>query len=520
MSDEADLLAASYDAVPYESLPISETHPANLAAQGALFGLAPADPARCRVLELGCAAGGNLIPMAFRLPASEFLGVELSPAQAAAGNALIARLGLGNIRLLQADILDLADIGQFDYVIAHGLYSWTPPAVRERLFALCGEALAPHGIAYVSYNTLPGWRSRAMLRDMLLYGVRAAGTPRERLAAACATLDRLAAALAGETDAQAARLREEIARLRAKHPSYLYHEYLAEVNEPVLFSTFAAQAGAHGLQYLCEVELHTMFADALGEAGAALIDELDDLIEQEQYMDFLRGRMFRQTLLCRAERVLDRDLELERFRDYAYYGRLLPAEPTAGDAEAAKPYSTLDGGTCVVRHRLTRAAIDVLSEAYPDSVPFATLARAAQARVAGSSRAGQADHLLGELVGLCFRQYLGFRRAPERFARGQAQRPRANALARAQAAGGLGHVATARHMPLGLDAFATRLLGLLDGSRTRGELVDRLTDDIREGRLRLAAAVTGEDALRRAVAENCERLLTEFERHGVLETPA
>ncbi|BAU49026.1 methyltransferase [Sulfurifustis variabilis] len=517
LPDDARELARSYDLVPYESLPISETHPANLAVQGILFGMAPADPERCRVLELGCAAGGNLIPMAYRLPGSEFLGIELSASQAAAGTALIDRLGLGNARIERADILDLGDLGRFDYVIAHGLYSWTPAAVREKLLALCGEVLSPHGIAYVSYNTLPGWRERAMLRDMLLYGVREAVGPEERLALACATLDRLDTALRDETDPAASRLSGEIARLRVKHPSYLYHEYLAEVNEPVLFSTFMSQAAAHGLQYLCEVELHTMFADSLGKAGAALIDRFDDLLEQEQYMDFLRRRTFCQTLLCRDERALARELDLERFRDCAFYARLLPREPVVHDGGQA--HGTLDGGTCLVRHPLTRAALAVLAEGYPDAVDFGTLAREARHRAAGAPSAGETDHLLGELVGLYLRQFTGLRMAPERFARPRADRPRATALALAQADAGLGHLATVRHMPLGLDAFAVRLVTYLDGSRTRAELVDRMTGDIVEGRLSVGAPLPDEEALRRAVAENCGHLLAEFARHGVLADP-
>jgi len=67
----------SYDEVPYESQSFPQSHPNRLATLGRLFGLSPAPVAQCRVLELGCASGGNLIPMAYHLPESEFVGLDL-----------------------------------------------------------------------------------------------------------------------------------------------------------------------------------------------------------------------------------------------------------------------------------------------------------------------------------------------------------------------------------------------------------------------------------------------------------
>lgn len=517
-----EAIRASYDEVPYDSAPISETHPANLAMQGRLFGLMPTDPGRCRVLELGCAAGGNLIPMAWRLPESEFVGIELSGAQAVAGNAVIAALALPNVRIVQADILALDEpLGRFDYVIAHGVYSWAPDTVRERLLELCGRVLAPQGIAYVSYNTQPGWGARGMLRDMLLYAVRGAAAPRDRLAQAQAALPKLEAAFAAQEGALAGYLRDEIARLRTRDPSYLYHEYLAEVNAPLRFSDFVARAGAHGLQYLCEVELQTMFADALGEAGAAFVDGFDDLIEQEQCIDFLRLRTFRQTLLCRAGLAVERELDLDRFATFYFHADLTPQETPDLRDPRPQPYRSSSGAICVVQHPLTKAALQALAEAYPDALGFEELLHAAGQRVraAGSAHAGARAHLLGELVRLYLRLFLGVGPVPERFPRGVPERPCATPLARVQAAAGVGHVSTVRHEPMQLDAFALGVLRYLDGTRTRAALVESLLRDIRAGRLRLDP-MPDSAVLAAAVADNCARLLALFARHGVLERDA
>ncbi len=145
---------ASYDEVPYSDYVFPYTHPASVAAVAALFGMRPADPARCRVLELGCWSGANLIPMACDLPGSEFVGIDLSPRQIDHGRRAVAALGLTNIDLRPGSILDVDDrFGRFDYIVCHGVYSWVPAEVREGILAVCKANLAADGVAYVSYNT-------------------------------------------------------------------------------------------------------------------------------------------------------------------------------------------------------------------------------------------------------------------------------------------------------------------------------------------------------------------------------
>jgi cyclopropane fatty-acyl-phospholipid synthase-like methyltransferase len=146
----------SYDEVPYESHPFPQTHPDRLATIATLLGLRPPPVQRCRVLELGCAAGGNLIPMALGLPQSSFVGIDLSAVEVAEGQQLIAQLGLKNVQLRHLSILDAGpDLGRFDYILCHGVYSWVPTAVQDKILDVCKHNLSPHGVAYVSYNTLP-----------------------------------------------------------------------------------------------------------------------------------------------------------------------------------------------------------------------------------------------------------------------------------------------------------------------------------------------------------------------------
>jgi SAM-dependent methyltransferase len=180
----------SYDEVPYESHPFPESHPERLATIASLFSLKPPPIDRCRVLELGCASEGNLIPMAFNLPGSSFVRVELSTRQAAQGRQAIRELALGNVEIRQADILDIdGSWGQFDYVIAHGVFSWVPRPVQDKILQVCSANLADNGVAYVSYNTYPGWHMYGMLRDMMLYHAGRFEQPARKVAEARGLLD-------------------------------------------------------------------------------------------------------------------------------------------------------------------------------------------------------------------------------------------------------------------------------------------------------------------------------------------
>src|SRR5437764_4888582 len=172
----------SYDVVDYPSHPLPQAHPDRLATLATLFGLRPAPVERCRVLEIGCGSGGHLLSLALQLPESRFVGVDLSETAIAHGNQARQALGLHNLTLHHADLMEFApEDGPFDYVIAHGFYSWVPAAVRDRLLALSRAVLAPHGVVYVSYNTLPGCHLRRMLREMMLFHVRNLTDPEERI---------------------------------------------------------------------------------------------------------------------------------------------------------------------------------------------------------------------------------------------------------------------------------------------------------------------------------------------------
>ena len=251
----------SYDEVPYPDLCYVYSHPSRIAAIAMLYGQDPVPVTDCHVLELGCAGGGNLIPMAHGLPQSHFVGIDSSSRQIETASATAAALELANIEFHALDIRDIApDIGHFDYIIAHGIYSWVPSDVQDKILSICQQHLSPQGIAYISYNTLPGWHLSLMIREMMLYHTRNISDPGERAAAALSLIDFLAKMAPDAQQSVYAAFLNQYLETRPRQyaaddvgaAAVLLHNELEAVNTPLYFHQFIEQASEHGLRYLAE----------------------------------------------------------------------------------------------------------------------------------------------------------------------------------------------------------------------------------------------------------------------------
>ncbi len=513
-----------YDEFTYETNPFPETHPGNLAALGRLFGIQTPAAQQCRVLELGAATGGNIIPMAYRLPDSEFVGVELSAPQVAIGNRLIQRLALPNIRLEVGDILELdaAQLGQFDYIIVHGVYSWVPISVREKILQLARDCLTPNGIAYISYNVLPGWRMRGSLRDLLLHATHGVEGAQPKYAVCIAALERLQHALQ-QTQADTGRyLQKEVTRLLKAHPSYVLHEYLAGENNPFLFSEFLADIGRHGLQYVCETDLNTLFDSTLSAPAQAALADIEDPLQHEQWMDFVRMRTFRQSLVCRADLPLEREIDLDVFQTFFFSANLNPKGKVGLNNNKPAIFQFPDGKELHVSHPLTKAALVHLRVVHPYSPSFTELVMAAatEVRKAGATHyANETDGLLSELFSLySYRGVLGHIQ-PCLLQAYATEYPQATALARLQAGQGWNSVATVYHLTLGLDGFSRCLLQHLDGQHTALSLAGLLSEKIQAGEINIPGGKQAQHSgkgLDKEVLDNVHHLLSVFARHGLL----
>jgi methyltransferase-like protein len=486
----AETPSSSYDEVPYIAACFPQSHPDRLATLAKLLGMTPPPLDTCRVLELGCAGGDNLIPMAVTMPNASFVGIDLSQRQIEQGRQTVETLGLRNIELRHADINDVgADYGRFDYLIAHGVYSWVPEAVREKLLAICHDNLEPNGVAYVSYNTLPGWRMRGMIRDMMVYHSSQFPDAQQRVRQARALLDFLAQSAPSDTP-YGMNLKQELDIIRTKPDSYIYHDHLEVVNEPVYFYEFAEKAKRHGLQYLADVEFSSMLLTNFPPQIAQTLQRLGtDPIRAEQYMDFMRNRLFRQTLLVHDELTIKRNIPPGALNGIYVASRAKAESPQPSLKEGAAEKFEGGKGTMTVVGAITKAALVLLAQRWPDAMRFEDLVLAAREKLLPSRDDGSAGRTDTEILANTLLQAYSIEAVEfhvhwPRMVTKPSARPLATPLVRLQASRG-GVVTNLRHEMTKIDLFAQRLLPYLDGTRERAQLVDAMVDEAARGRFEL-----------------------------------
>jgi methyltransferase-like protein/protein-L-isoaspartate O-methyltransferase len=486
----------SYDEIPYPRLPYAQTHPDRLAAIGTLLGMSPAPVERCRVLELGCAVGGNLTPMAFNLPDSLFVGIDNSAIQIEEAQRDAAALKLDNVRFLHADIRALpSDIGEFDYIIAHGLYSWVPADVRDSIMAICKNHLAPQGIAYISFNTYPGWHMMRMVREMMLYHIRDIRDPRERAIEGQQFIKFLVGAIpkshqSAYSDylANYNRFREESAdSSNARYETSILHDELAGINEPFYFYQFAEHAARHQLQYLAESNLSTVMQGNFSDETADYLRNLtDDVVAREQYGDFLRNRTFRSTLLCHADIAVDRTLRPDRMQHFRFVSQAKPLE-TDSNPRGIRKFRSLDGAIFSTNHPISIAAFEYLSEIAPLSVSFAQLFSSACRRLGIQTPGDQDAYILAAnlLQAFCYSmELIELRMHQPRLTTTLSERPLASQIARYQAATDV-LVANQRHERAELGGLSGVIIGYLDGEHDRQQILDKLVEMVTTGQIQL-----------------------------------
>jgi methyltransferase-like protein/SAM-dependent methyltransferase len=483
----------SYDQVPYPSLAYVQSHPDRLATWATLLGQNPKPIDRCRVLELGCASGGNLIPMAYGLPGSEFLGLDISSRQIADARNMVAEMGLSNIAFECMDILDVSpDLGAFDYVIAHGVYSWVPPEIQDKVLQICKQNLSADGVAYISYNTYPGWHMMNIIRDAMLYHTRDAIDPQARAVKSRSLLDFLVNSVSPDNlafgnflQAYANFLRGEIEGMEERGNAFLLHDELEATNIPVYFHQFMARAAAQGLQYLIEADPASVFPGKLAPQVRQTLQEMArDVLDMEQYIDFVCNRMFRQTLLCHNGVAIERGLTPERLKGLYIASRARPVSDNLDvDADGVEQFKSPNGATLSTDHPVSKAAMVYLGQVWPHAVVFDDLLSVARTRVTRRDDGDAVALAVNLLKAFGYStQLLELHTHMPPLAKDVGERPLASRVAISQARDG-SDVTNLWHERVPLNSFTRHLLRRLDGTKDREALLDELQSMVSAGRL-------------------------------------
>lgn len=466
----------SYDYVSYPSAVYPQTHPDRLGALATLFGMKPRRADSCRVLELGCGDGLNLIAMAAALPGSQFTGLDLAGVPIKRGQEMAQNLQLSNVSLQERDLLTAPDdLGTFDFIIAHGLYSWVPDQVRQKVLAVCARSLADEGVAYVSYNAQPGNHFRDLARGLMRFHTAGMESADDQIAQAKAIL-KFMSTQARATSAYSEAWKQELQRAERYPSAALFHDDLSPTNRAFYFHEFAAAAAEHGLQYLAEADVTDMQTDGLSPECTQLLERFppEQRIAREQYLDFFRARAFRQTLLCHRGQMLHRSPAPECVFDLlvASTAKSTAAEFDVSSAEALE-FRTANNAVIATRHPGIKAMLCRLGTVWPERISFQELAAAATSQTAEAGAENRqtfarflvAAHAIG---------VVDLHTHPGVFGTAAPERPRASALARWQAGAG-DKVPTLRHTVMQLEGSLSReLVKLCDGTRTRPQIAAAL----------------------------------------------
>lgn len=417
--------------------------------------------------------------MAGILRNSRFVGVDTSEDAVARGQAAIGELGLTNARLIESDLRDLdRSLGTFDYIIAHGVYSWVPTDVRDALLKVVKARLNPQGVAYMSYNVLPGWHIDRISRDLMRFHVQGIDQPEKKAEQARAFLH-LATEAGEELSTYRMVLEDEAERLDSYPDWFMLHDHMGEFTTPVYFRDFVEHAASHGLRFLTEADYEVTTTFGLRNDVTAMLRPLvGDVVLYQQYLDYLRGGRFRRTLLCHDSVRVDRSPDADRLA-----GLLVAAPVTARptDDGASRNFVGLRKQSIRTDQPLVMSVLDCVGEAWPAAVAFNDLVDVARSALDVNDAAAHATDVrptLARLVLSLFASaFLELRRYDTPVCTEITDRPRTTRVARWQA-GRSSLVTNVFHRNVLVEEEgALHLLRHLDGFHSRADLAENLRQD-------------------------------------------
>jgi len=487
---ELNEIKESYDQIPYQSFPYPKSSPAHLRTIGKLFGMDPPSLETARILELGCAAGGNLIPTAVQFPQATFTGVDLSEKHVNAGQEFINQIGLTNIELKLCSITEIDEsFGQFDYIIAHGVFSWVPDFVREKIFSVCQQLLSPTGIAYISYNTLPGWNTRRIIRDMAIFHGQHFEQTDKKIEQTKELLNFISQALEGADDSYAKLIMESVNLLKGKQDYYIAHDFLEINNKPFYFSEFIQMASSYELKYLSEASVPSMYLGNYSNAISTTLGQINDIIKAEQYLDFITNRHFRSTLLCHKEQddVIERTLAKESLYGSFLKMSVVPNKPlnrvNLHDPTEEAKFEMNSGQTYVLTTSspILKAVFYTFSEFYNIYIGYEDLVVRAAEKLTDVTDQMVMDEVDGTLITFYLSSRMDIRADAVPVNHQPSEKPKVWSYAAAQCSClPISYVTNLYHEPVPISIFEKFMIPLLDGTRTKQEVLAQMMQHVRD----------------------------------------
>lgn len=523
-------LSDAYDDMPYISYPFSQTHPDFLKAVCSLFDFTTPSVASANILEIGCAFGGNCIPLAQQYPNAQVLGLDLSAKQIAVGQQAVKTAGLGNIILKQQDITEYhPPQKEFDYIICHGVFSWVPDIVKSAILRVISEGLSDNGVAIVSYNTYPGWKFREIYRDVMRYRSQGVGNVREKIGYGLGMLDFLKENIIPNSPSGAA-IEHYYEGIRGANHAYLAHEDFEEVNEPCYFHEFMEKAADNGLSFVAEADFQNHFqapvSNMSDEALAALKREAGgDIVKLEQLKDYLSNRQFRQTILTHENNRQSvtsgkEELSYDLLSKLHIQGSFAKIETTDSDTIQWQA-SNGNAQSTFADLPVTQFIFTTLNQQQGQTINVGALWQAAE----GAEETIEKSDFFSTIWALISKRVVKIRASSVRWSVKNNDKPVMHKSQRdlfvwlKNNPDTLG-LANVFHERLHTDVVGDHLIPLIDGHHTRSALMKHLVELALSGVIDFSDAseqkISDEMGLAAAAEEHTERLLNNLQQHGFL----
>lgn len=463
-----------YDSVPYPSFVFPQTHPDRLATLASFYELSSPDVKKSRTLELGCGDGTNLLAHAYAIPSAQFVGIDLSTVHIDVANSSKKKLNMHNIEFVQADVTQLSssDLGKFDFIIAHGLFSWVPDLVRDHIIRIYRECLTENGVGYISYNALPGCHIRQISNGIMKYASRNIASPIDKVNEGKSAINFIGKAAVADSVYQNM-LVLELQQISERTESNVFHDDIAEFNRPFYFHEFNDLISENELRYICEAEpTHATEKELSAETKGMLHKLTDDPIEREQYRDFVVGRRFRSSLIC--HRSNRKNLEDSLFNEMLIATQLeTDASESMLHDESPVVFTSPKAIKITLNHPITKVALATIKSNWPRAIGFSDLLNQSEAVIGKPSTAAELEMLRSYLTQLYLSGLVKLHRYQADFVVKVSEQPTASVFARFQIERGNKTVTTMIGTNLEPEYPAIReLIRLLDGTRTRVQLAN------------------------------------------------
>lgn len=509
-----------YDSIPYDSYTYPQTHPDKMYTIAKLFQLKPPAIEKSRILEIGCAGGANLAPVALAYPKAQCMGIDISSEQIHQANTLKKDLNLKNIDFRQADIARLdKEIGKFDYIMCHGVFSWVPERIQDAILKFCRDHLNENGLAVISYNVLPGWGAVKTLRDMMMYHTKNFTDPKQQIQEARNLLGFLYENTPGTDHSYKSIIEREMKILKNTNDSYVFHEHLETENHQFYLHQFVEKVQNNDLAYVSDTELSTMYLGNFNEKIRNTLGAIKDIVRQEQYIDFIINRRFRHSIITPAKNAanLHRNLKHEDIMDFYVAANFKPEQTPNTKIKFKKNNSNNEFTVSDEQSEIILCAL--AKKAIPMKIK--DLVAEVQKNPQHKNMSGLDSVFLKNGLSLMLQNFITLSSTPPAFDTSIAKKPRAYSFARYQATlPNAVRVTNMKMTSLNIDSFTRVLLPLLDGTNTFDMLVKKMIAHVKNGDLNVSQngkAVTDENILNDILPPHTESILSRMASLALLE---